>query len=59
MGDKRVAYSVVVGKYEVQSPLGSPGNRWFDNIEMDLQGVVWGPWTGFIWLRKGTGGGRL
>jgi hypothetical protein len=56
MGDRRVAYSVVVGKFEFQRPLGSPGRKWFDNIEMDLQDVVWKSWTGFIWLRRGTGG---
>jgi hypothetical protein len=26
---------------------------------MDLQEVGWGAWTGFIWLRIGTGGGLL
>jgi hypothetical protein len=30
-----------------------------DNIKMDLQEVGWGTWTGFIWLRIGTGGGLL
>jgi len=59
MGDRKFAYSFVVGKCEFQRPLGSPGNRWFDNIEMDLQGVVWWSWTGFIWFRKGTDGGLL
>jgi len=59
MGDRRAAYSFVLGKSEFQRPLESPGNTWFDNTEMDLQDVVWGPWTGFIWLRKGTGGGLL
>ena len=59
MGDRRVAYRLVVGKSEFQSPLESPWNRWFDNIEMDLQNVVWRPWTGFIWLRKDTRGGLL
>jgi hypothetical protein len=36
MGDRRVAYSVVVRKSEFQRPLGIPWNRWFDNIKMDL-----------------------
>ena len=39
MKDRRGAYSVVVGKSEVKSPLGRPRNRWYDNIEMDLQDV--------------------
>jgi len=57
IGDRRVAYIVVVGKSEFQRPRGSPWNGWFDDIEMDLQDVGWGSWTGFIWLIKGTGGG--
>jgi predicted aspartyl protease len=28
-------------------------------IKMDFQEVGWGAWTGFIWLRIGTGGGFL
>jgi hypothetical protein len=35
------------------------GFRWEDNIEMGLQEVGWGAWTGLIWLRIGTGGGLL
>jgi hypothetical protein len=27
-----------------------------DKIKIDLQDVVWGAWTGLIWLRIGTGG---
>jgi hypothetical protein len=26
---------------------------------MDIQEVGWGAWTGLLWLRIGTGGGRL
>jgi hypothetical protein len=34
--------------------------RFEDNIKLDLQEVEWeGAWTGFIWLRIGTGGGHL
>jgi hypothetical protein len=57
MGGKRGAYSVVVEKSEFKRPLGSLRNRWCDNIEMDLQDVSWGTRTGFIWLKKDTGGG--
>jgi hypothetical protein len=32
---------------------------WEDNIKMDLHEMGWGAWTGFIWLRIGTGGGNL
>ena len=30
-----------------------------DDIQMDLHEVGLGAWTGFIWLRIGTGGGLL
>jgi hypothetical protein len=43
MGDRRVAYSIVVRKSEFQRPLGNPRNSWCDNIKMDLQEVLWGP----------------
>ena len=35
------------GKPEGKRPLGRPRHRWKDNIEMDLQEVVWGSmdWT--------------
>ena len=28
-------------------------------LKMDLQDVVWGAWTGLIWLKIGTGGGLM
>jgi hypothetical protein len=31
--------------------------RWEANVEVDLQEVGKGAWTGLIWLRLGTGGG--
>jgi hypothetical protein len=37
MGESRGAYRVLVGKPEGKRPFGSPGRRWGDNIEMDLQ----------------------
>jgi hypothetical protein len=48
-----------VGKHEGKRPLGRPRRRWEDNIEMDLQEVGYGVWTGSSWLKKGTGGGHL
>jgi hypothetical protein len=59
MGEGRGAYRILVGTREGKRPLGRPRRRWEDNIEMDLQGVGWGTWTGLIWLRIGTGGGLL
>jgi hypothetical protein len=44
---------------EGRRPLGTPGRRWEDNIKMDLQDVGLGAWTGLMWLRTRTGGGRL
>jgi hypothetical protein len=59
MGESRGAYRVLVGKREGNRPLGRPRRRWEDNIKMDLQEVVFGTWTGSIWLRIGTVGGHL
>jgi hypothetical protein len=42
MGDRRGAYSVLVGKPEGRRPLGRPRYRWKDNIKMYLQEVGWG-----------------
>jgi len=40
-------------------PFGRPRRRWEYNINMGLQEVGFGVWTGSSWLRRGTGGGRL
>jgi len=40
MGERRVMYSVLVGKTEGKRPLGRPRRRWEYNIEMDLQLMV-------------------
>jgi hypothetical protein len=40
-------------------PLGRPRHRRENNINMDLQEVGWGAWTGLIWFRIGTGGWHL
>jgi hypothetical protein len=39
MGEKRVAYSVLMGKYEGKRVLGRPNHRWEDNIKMYLYEV--------------------
>jgi hypothetical protein len=36
MGDRKVAYKVLVWRPEGKRPLGRPRHRWEDNIEMDL-----------------------
>jgi hypothetical protein len=59
MGERRGAYSVLVGKPEGRRPLGRPRRRWEDNIKIYLREVVWEARTGTILLRIGTGGGLL
>jgi hypothetical protein len=39
MGDRRVAYRILVVKAEGRRPLGRPRHRWEDNITMFLQVV--------------------
>jgi hypothetical protein len=39
MGETRGLYRVLVRKSDGKRPLGRPGCRWEDNIEMDFQGV--------------------
>jgi hypothetical protein len=53
---ERGVHRVLVGKLEGRRTMGRPRRRWEYNIKMDLQefeGVVW---TGWSWLRIGTGG---
>ena len=55
LGEGRGVHRVLMGKPEGKRPLGRPRRRREDNIKMDLREVG----TGWIWLRIGTGGGRL
>jgi hypothetical protein len=59
MGEGRNVYRVLVGKPEGKSPLERPRRRWENGIKMDIMEIVWGVWSGFIWLRIGTVGGLL
>jgi len=45
-----------VGKPEGKKPPGRPRHKWEDNGSSRHK---MGPWSGFIWLRIGTGGGLL
>jgi hypothetical protein len=58
-GEKTGVYRILVGKPEGRRPLGRPTHRWEDNIKINLTEVGWRAWTGSIWFRTGTGGGRL
>jgi len=59
MGERRGVYRVLVGKPERKRPFGRPRRKWEDNINMDLQEVEVGVWTGSSRLRIGTGGRYL
>ena len=59
MGGRRGVYRVLVGKPEGKRLVGRPRPRWEDNINMDIQEVGCGVWTGSSWLRIGTGDGHL
>jgi hypothetical protein len=47
MGEKRNAYSILVGKPEGKRPLGIPRRRWVDNIKIDLREIGW---DGMDWV---------
>ena len=57
MGERRGVYRVFVWKREGKRQLGRPRRRWEDNIKMSLRKWYVGVWTGWSWLRIGTGGG--
>jgi hypothetical protein len=46
-GKKRNAYRILVGNPEEKRPLGRPGRRWVDNIQMDLREIGW---DGMDWI---------
>jgi hypothetical protein len=39
MGEKRIAYRILVGKPEGKRPLGRPKHRWVDYIKIDLRNI--------------------
>jgi hypothetical protein len=58
-GEKRNAYSILVGKPEGKRSLGIFRRRWKYNIKLILEkqkGVIW---TGLVWPRIGTSVGLL
>jgi hypothetical protein len=52
----RNAYNILIEKSEGKRPLGKTRSRWgmLEYIVEKRGGMMW---TGFIWLRIGTGGG--
>jgi len=60
IGDRKDTHMVLVGKPEGKGPLGRPRHRQEYSMKMYVQEVGWGSmWSGLIWLRMETGGGRL
>jgi hypothetical protein len=59
VGERKGVYRFLVGKPTGKRPLGISRRRWKDNIKVHHQEVGWFVWTGFIWLRIGTGGQLL
>ena len=59
MGEMGGAYRVLVEKLKRKRTFGRPRRKWEDNIKTDLREVGKEAFTGFIWLRLGTGGGLL
>ena len=59
MRERRGVYRVLVGKPEGKRPLGRSRHRLEDNIQMHVQEVGYGVWTGWSWLRIGTSVGHL
>lgn len=56
--ERRGADVVEVVTSEGRRLLGRTRRRWEYNINMELKWVE-GVWTGFIWVRIGSSGGRL
>jgi hypothetical protein len=52
----RNVYRVLVGKPDGKRPLGRPRRM---ESKWTLGRLVGGVWSGFTWLRIGTGGGLL
>jgi hypothetical protein len=41
MGERRIAYRILVGNPEGRTPLGRPRRRWVDNIKMNVREIGW------------------
>jgi hypothetical protein len=56
MGEERNVCRVMALKSKGKKPLGRPRLRWEDGISIQLWEAGWRVWSGFSWLRIGTGG---
>ena len=59
MGEERGVNRVLVGKPEGRRPLGRPSCRWVDILGWISRRWDVGIWTGLVWPRIETSGGRL
>jgi len=59
MGEMRGVCRDLVGKPEGKRTLGRPRRIREEKITMDPQSSGMGEWTGWFWLRTGTGGGMV
>jgi hypothetical protein len=41
MGEKKIVYKILVGKFDGRRPLGRTRRRWEDNVGMDLREIEW------------------
>jgi hypothetical protein len=57
--ERKGVYRVLMGKPEEKRPLVRARHRREDSINMHIQELGCGLWTGSSWLRIGTGGGHL
>jgi hypothetical protein len=57
--ERKGVCNVWVGTPEGKRQLGRSRSRWKDNIRMIFKRSVGTAWSGLLWLRIGTGGGRL
>jgi hypothetical protein len=55
MGEKRNAYTILVGKPEGKRPLGRTRRRWVDNIKIDFREIGW---DGMDWIDLAHDRGR-
>jgi hypothetical protein len=56
-GEKRNAYTILMGEPEGKRPQGRPRRRWVDSIKMDHRKIGWDGMFGLIRLRTGASGG--
>jgi hypothetical protein len=59
MDEKWIAYKALVGHYERKRPIGRPGCRWDETIEVDLKEMVCEVGDWFNLPRVGTSGGLV